>query len=341
MDAFVGPVLDRATSEQVETHVGRYLAGRHALLHARMRAGEIVDGHGDLLADDIFCLDDGPRILDCLEFSEDLRHGDVLADVGFLAMDLERLGRPDLGERLLHWYREFTAESFPASLAHHYIAYRAHVRSKVACLRHAEGAAGAADEARQLLDLSLRHLRRARVVLVLIGGLPGTGKSTVSATLSDHLSIPVLRSDEARKELAGIAPLTGAAAPYGQGIYGASSTAATYELLLRRARESLELGQSVVIDASFTDHRWRDEAWLVAEQTASDLVAVQCVAPPDVAGARLRARAPGSDPSDATPEIAARMAADADPWPEATTVVTAGSPEAAAGRVVALLGALP
>jgi aminoglycoside phosphotransferase family enzyme len=52
----------------------------------------VRDGHGDLLADDIFLLDDGARILDCLEFDPRLRYGDVLADVAFLAMDLERLG---------------------------------------------------------------------------------------------------------------------------------------------------------------------------------------------------------------------------------------------------------
>ena len=43
-----------------------------------MRDGRIVDGHGDLLADDIFCLDDGPRILDCLDFDDRLRWLDGL-----------------------------------------------------------------------------------------------------------------------------------------------------------------------------------------------------------------------------------------------------------------------
>ena len=340
MDAFTGSVLDRPTCDRIEVAVRRYLEGRGPLLHSRVNAGEIVDGHGDLLADDIFCLDDGPRILDCLEFSDDLRHGDVLADVGFLAMDLERLGRPDLGSRFLDWYREFSAAWFPDSLAHHYIAYRAHVRAKVACLRHAEGVADAAVEARRLLDLTERHLRAARVTLVLVGGLPGTGKSTVSATVGERLRYPVLRSDEIRKELAGIPPLTAASAGYREGIYGEASTAATYETLLLRARESLEQGQSVVLDASFTDHRWRDAAWLVAEQTTSDLVAVQCVAPAEVAASRLRGRAAGTDPSDATPEIAARMAGAADPWPEATPIVTAGSPATAAATVAALVDTL-
>ena len=58
-----------------------------------------MDGHGDLLAEDVFCLDDGPRMLDCLEFDDNLGHVDGLDDAAFLAMDLARLDRPDPAER--------------------------------------------------------------------------------------------------------------------------------------------------------------------------------------------------------------------------------------------------
>ena len=91
---FEGLELDRSTARCVATLVRRYLAGRDPLFARRIAAGHARDGHGDLLAEDVFCLDDGPRILDCLEFDERLRFGDVLGDVAFLAMDLERLGRP-------------------------------------------------------------------------------------------------------------------------------------------------------------------------------------------------------------------------------------------------------
>ena len=47
----------------------------------------------------LFCLDDGPRVLDCIEFDDELRYGDVVADVAFLAMDLERVGASDAGGR--------------------------------------------------------------------------------------------------------------------------------------------------------------------------------------------------------------------------------------------------
>jgi hypothetical protein len=73
-----------------------------------IEGGHIVDGHGDLLTDDIYCRDDGPRILDCLEFDARLRHCDVLSDIAMLAMDLERLGRLDLSELVLSDYREFS-----------------------------------------------------------------------------------------------------------------------------------------------------------------------------------------------------------------------------------------
>jgi uncharacterized protein len=331
MRRFVGAVLDPAACARIEDGVRRYLAGRLLLLERRMDDGEIVDGHGDLQADDIFCLDDGPRILDCLDFSADLRHGDVVADIGFLAMDLERLGRADLAERFMGWYREFSAEWFPYSLAHHYVAYRAHVRSKVACLRDD------VDEARRLLELARRHVDASRISLIVVGGLPGSGKSTVAAGVGERLGLPVLRSDEIRKELAGIPPLEPAGAPYGEGIYAGQSTDSTYSVMLDRATEALRLGQSVVLDASFTDQRWRDAAWLAAEATKSDLLAVRCAVPAGVAEARLRSRARGTDPSDATPEILRRMTVDADSWPEAATVMTAGAPSAAVDQVVTLL----
>jgi uncharacterized protein len=68
------------------------LAGRAPLFDARIRDGRIADGHGDLLADDIFCLDDGPRILDCLDFDDRLRWLDGLDDAAFLARPAARSG---------------------------------------------------------------------------------------------------------------------------------------------------------------------------------------------------------------------------------------------------------
>lgn len=305
----------------------RYLAGRHPLIDRRIADGRACDGHGDLLADDVFCLDDGPRVLDCLEFDDRLRYEDALADVAFLAMDLERLGRPDLARRFLDAYARHADDRWPASLEHHHIAYRFQVRALVTAIRAEQGKEGAADEAARLLAAAHDHLRAGRVRLVLVGGLPGTGKSTLAAGLGDALRATVLRSDEVRKELAGIPGHQPAPAGVGEGIYTPEATARTYEELLRRAEVALGLGELVVVDASWTDAAWRDEARRVAKATHADLVELRCEVPAAVAAARMEARrAAGGDPSDATPEVAEALAAAAAPWPTAATIDTSGEP---------------
>jgi aminoglycoside phosphotransferase family enzyme len=131
--------LDPAVIEEAERLALRFLAGRAPLFDARIRDGRIVDGHGDLLADDIFCLDDGPRILDCLDFDDRLRWLDGLDDAAFLAMDLERLDALALAEQFMAAYADYSGDPAPVSLRHHYVAYRAFVRVKIACLRVVQG----------------------------------------------------------------------------------------------------------------------------------------------------------------------------------------------------------
>lgn len=172
--------------EEVERLVRRYLAGRKRLFDMRIERGRVVDGHGDLLADDIFCLDDGPRVLDCLEFDDRLRYVDGLDDAAFLAMDLEQLGAPEAAALFLAAYSEYSGDAAPPSLRHHYVAYRAFVRAKVALIQARQGAPGAEGAARRLIATALRHLRTSAVGLTLVGGLPGSGKSTLSGALADR-----------------------------------------------------------------------------------------------------------------------------------------------------------
>ena len=179
-----GEMLGVSDVGEVQRLAGRFLAGRAPLFDARVRGGRVLDGHGDLLAEDIFCLPDGPRILDCLEFDDRLRWVDGLDDAAFLAMDLERLGAGELADRSTGWYLEYSGDCAPVSLRHHYTAYRAFVRAKVSCLRCSQGDPAAGGEARQLAALALRHLHAGAVTLVLIGGLPGTGKSALAGVLA-------------------------------------------------------------------------------------------------------------------------------------------------------------
>ncbi|MCE3553154.1 AAA family ATPase [Pseudonocardia sp. RS11V-5] len=296
----------------------RFLDGRSPLF--AHRTDRIVDGHGDLIADDVFCLDDGPRVLDCLDFDDRLRYVDGLDDAAFLAMDLEHLGAITAAERFLTDYAEFAGDPAPATLAHHYVAYRAGVRAKVACLRWDQNRDDrAAEDARAHLSLAAAHLRRGAPRLALVGGLPGTGKSTLAGALADRTGAVLLSSDRLRKERAGLDPRTSASADFGAGLYDASHTADVYAELLHRATGLLALGESVVLDASWTAAGPRDRA-AVAGTTAAELLALCCAAPAAVAAERIRTRRRSA--SDATVAIAERMATVADPWPGAVIVRT-------------------
>lgn len=339
MRALASDALPVAVIEEVDALAARYLAGRGPLLAGRVAEGRSRDGHGDLLAEDIFLLDDGPRVLDCLEFDDSLRFGDVLADVAFLAMDLEHLGRADLAAHFLEAYRRESGDGWPASLAHHHIAYRAQVRAKVTAIRAAQGAEGAAEQARRLLDLCLAHLREAEVRLVLVGGRPGTGKSTVAAGLGEAIGAVVLRSDVIRKERAGLSPTDSAAAAFGEGIYSPAATDATYRDVLDRARHHLSMGETVVLDASWSREVHRALAREVASDTSSSLVELQCVLDPEVAAERIAERARrGGDPSDADADVAAAMASTEDDWPGSTPIDTASAPDEVVASVLGVLG---
>ncbi len=335
---FVGSVLDPATDATIADLSRRYLAGRGPLLVDRIARGHVCDGHGDLQAEDVFCLDDGPRVLDCIEFDDHLRHVDVAADLAFMLMDLERLGAPGLARLLRAQYEELSGAVLPGSLVHHYVAARAYVRAKVSCLRAAQGDAGAVGAARSLHRMAADHLRAGRVRMVLVGGLPGTGKSVLAASIGEVLDADVLRTDEVRKELAGL-PVDGPApAAFGEDLYSAERTAATYKTVLARARVALAMGRSVVVDASMTAAVWRERARDAAAATHSELVELELRADPAVAAMRIaRRRRCGSSLSDATETVAAAMAAEADAWPTATVIDASGLPE----RTLALaLGAL-
>ncbi|MGY1398853.1 AAA family ATPase [Streptomyces coelicolor] len=318
---------------EVERLVRRYLAGRELLFDARIEQGRVVDGHGDLLAEDIFCLDDGPRLLDCLEFDDHLRYVDGLDDAAFLAMDLEQLDAPQAAAFFLARYGEFSGDPAPPSLWHHYVAYRAFVRAKVSLIQARQGAPGAEAAFRRLLSTTLRHLRTAAVSLTLVGGMPGSGKSTLAGALADRLGITLLSSDRLRKQLAGIPADRSAAAGYREGIYTPEWTARTYAALLDHASALLSAGESVVLDATWSDEAQRDAALRVAERTSTDLVALHCHVPDDVAAARLDARTSG--PSDADASVAAAMRGAEPPWPEAATVDTSDSLGAAVEQALA------
>lgn len=328
-EGFVGTVLDGSIETEIRSLAFRWTDGHEPLLSKRIASGRVCDGHGDLEAEDVFFLDDGVRILDCVEFSDRLRYCDVSADIAFLAMDLERLGRPDAATRFLLEYRDLSGDHVPDSLAHYYCASRAYVRAKVCCLRSAQGADGMETEARLLHALALEHLRKARVMLVLVGGLPGSGKSTLATGLGNARSWAVVHSDEIRREPGRFAE--DRSVGYLTGRYSPAATDVVYKELLGRAERLLESGESVILDASWVSAYWRQRARTVADRTTSDLVELCCDSAPEEADRRIvRRLSQHTDVSEATPEVRAAMSRSMDPWTSAVLIDTSAlAPEEA------------
>lgn len=317
-----GTIIAEATLRDVSRAATRYLAGRGELYAARIAAGRIVDGHGDLLTQDIFCLPEGPALLDCLEFDDRLRYVDGIDDAAFLAMDLEFLGRGDLGDFFLDEYTRRAGDDAPNSLRHFCIAYRAVVRAKVDCVRVGQGHPDAAADAERHLAIADEHLAAGAVTLTLVGGGPGTGKTTLARALAPRVHAHVLSTDDVRRELQESGAIGGRAGSLHTGLYTEQNTAAVYEELLGRARALLAAGHSVILDATWRDARQREHARTMASEVSSPVVEFACALPLSEAVRRIETRAPTT--SDATPQIATALEDEEQGWPQAHRIDTSG-----------------
>ncbi len=310
-ERFIGYTVGRADFSAIEEFVRTFTGSHWEMLNARAHGGRIREGHGDLRCEHV-CVDPDGRILiiDCIEFSEQLRYGDIASDVGFLAMDLERLGARNLADELIGSYAELAKDDDLATLLPFYKCCRAAVRGKVESIRSREHEIDPAERerARQLAEaafaLAARYARRSAPALLVVCGRSGTGKSTLARTLRNRNGFEILNSDRIRKRLAGIAPDTRTLAPYKGGIYTDEFTRRAYEALLAEARAQLNDGRGVILDATFKDRADRAAALALAAQRGVPALFIECRADDAEVIRRLRARADrAAEVSDATAEI--------------------------------------
>jgi hypothetical protein len=150
--------------------------------------------------------------------------------------------------------------------------------------------------------------------MILTCGLMGVGKTTIARHLTTPLGAELLRSDEIRKELAGIAHQERREEAFEEGIYSKSSSRATYDLLLSRALEILNSGQSVIIDASFADREERQRFYDAANRAGFPAWTVLVTCDRETALQRLdRRQTQGQDASDGRRSLYDRQAQTFDP----------------------------
>lgn len=290
--------------ERVHAFQLQLLRLRPEVFDARVKAGRIVEGHGDLRPEHI-CLSEPPAIFDCIEFSADFRRLDMADELAFLAAECDFLGADWVGPRLLTKYRELSGDYPLEVLLAFYKSYRACVRAKVAALRADQLAGGereaAATEALRHLQLADQYIEPwSRPIVLIVGGLSGTGKSTLAAALAEALGAELLRTDVIREEL-----FTANSEPtkLDQGIYRPELRRRVYAEMLRRAARMHAEGVSVILDGTFSELAVVEAARNMATQPRAVTFAVECVCSPEVAQARIRRRLEqGGDASQARPE---------------------------------------
>lgn len=280
--------------------------------------------HGDLHLGNIVLWQGGPVPIDALEFDEDLACFDIGYDLAFLLMDLEgRVGRAG-ANRVLN---RFVARDGDAGVVVGlplFLSLRAMIRAHIAATRD-DRSAGVAGLAR-----AQAYLAPSPGFVMAIGGLPGVGKSTIARLVAPTVgSAPgalILRSDETRKRLHGVAPEV----RLGPDAYSPEASERVFKELAAMTRAAR--GHGVIADATFMNPAHR--TWVREAAGNVPFLGVWLTAPPGTLRARVTARR--GDASDADLAVL-ESALAADPGPGDWVAVDAREADDAVGRIIAAL----
>ncbi len=314
VDDLPAALIPRDDAARINAALRQFLHDHAASFTSRASAGAAVDGHGDLRAEHIYMLD-RPVIIDRLEFNDRLRYVDIASDIAFLINDLLAARQYELAVAALARLETVEPTHGFRTVLGFYRVLRGWVRAKVAATAAAAGDLSEPERAawqtraqRELTETvwTARGLAQPRIVALC--GLPGSGKSTVAAILSERLGYVWLRSDVIRKEL-GLGQPAG-----GVDLYGDAMTRHTYDVLLKRTEEAVRDGRSVVADATFGARADRRRIRELAEHASTPFTLIECVCPDDVLRQRLTHRLHVPDAaSDATIAQLAEIRARFDP----------------------------
>ncbi len=274
------------------------LAALTPLLERRTRGGFVRHCHGDLHLRNVVKLDGRPVLFDAVEFDDAIATVDVLDDLAFLLMDLIARGTHAGANAVLNAYlsqdRDLRNIEGLAALPL-YLSTRAGIRAKAAAYQSDDAGA------RRYFALARGFLGAQPPALLAIGGLSGTGKSTLARALAPDLGAApgalVLRSDVERKRLYGCEPHE----HLPETAYGAAVTQTVYRILAKKARAALDAGHSVILDAVHAKPDERSAARDMAAHAGAEFVGIWLSAPEETLVSRVESRE--ADASDAGAEV--------------------------------------
>lgn len=284
------------------------LKANKELLNERNHRGLVRRCHGDMHAGNIIVEEGVPKLFDAIEFSEKIATVDVLYDLCFLLMDLWTQGERLAANTVLNHYlnlRRHEEDLSGLALLPLFLATRAGVRALVtADLVHELGLTRSLKERSQALDwfhAAIAYLKPVKPMLICIGGLSGTGKSTLAKALAVEVGAAPgalqVRSDVERKVLAGVRETERLPSES----YSREASFAVYDACMARAASALRARHSVVLDAVFAQPHERQAAEEMARRCGAGFLGIWLEAPKDLLKARVTERR--GDASDATAEV--------------------------------------
>jgi aminoglycoside phosphotransferase family enzyme/predicted kinase len=269
-------------------------------LAARAAGGFVRRAHGDLHLGNLCLWQGTPVPFDAIEFDEAMATIDLGYDLAFLLMDLDHRVAPGAANRVLNRYVARTGDAALTGGLPVFLSMRAMIRAQV------ESSRGNRDAGVAYLDRAFAYLAPAAAVVVAIGGLPGTGKSTLARALSPSLGAApgalVLRSDEIRKRQHGVAPEQ----RLPESAYGPAASDAVFAELAASVAVVAGGGHAVIADAMFLRPAQRAAVEQAAAGAGVPFLGLWLTAPRDRLEARLASRT--GDASDATVAVLDAMA---------------------------------
>lgn len=122
--------------------------------------------------------------------------------------------------------------------------------------------------------------------LIVVSGLPGTGKSYFSNRLVERLPFLILESDAMRKTL------------FTSPSYNRQESSHLFQVCHLLIQRLLAKGIPIIFDATNLSERHRERLYSIADRLDARLILVRVEAPAGVAQERLKARQEGTDPTN-------------------------------------------
>jgi len=282
--------------EKIQQWINANFSEHRKIFQQRHEQSYVRECHGDLHLRNIALINDKIVLFDGIEFSESLRWIDVISEIAFLMMDLQHQNLNAFAYRFLNAYLEHTGDYRGLLLLPYYLVYRTIVRAMVAALRANQDDVN--EKQRETLyaefiaykKLANDYIHSRKPILFICHGLSGSGKSTITQELLEHLPAIRIRSDVERKRLFGFEKYQKTESSIGKNIYSGNASESTYETMKNLAGDVLDAGYHTIIDATFLSEHQRIAFHKLAREKHSSFVILHFHAPENVLRERIKKR---------------------------------------------------